>query len=379
MRASPAMRLVLSPEPRGSGALCVSGISATMPAMTDHKIRVGFIGAGANSRKFHVPNLRAQPGVELVAVANRSKESGERVAKEFGIGRVAGDWREIVAAKDIDAVCIGTWPYTHCEMTLAALDAGKHVLCEARMAMNAAEGRRMLEASRRKPQLVAQIVPAPHTLEVDSTVTTKLAEGYAGEVLSVELQGSQGSFVSPDSPLHWRHDLSLSGHNILNMGIWYEAMMRWVGPARRVMTMTKIAVPRRKDEKGVWHEVKVPDHVDILATLASGAVAHLRFSAITGLSPAPQAWIFGSKGTLRIEADTKRLSGGRRTDKELREIPIPPEKRVGWRVEEEFVNAIRGHEKVTHTNFEDGVRYMEFTDAVSKSAQTGQAVDVAPL
>src|SRR5215467_10404303 len=92
-----------------------------MPAMTDNKIRVGFIGAGANSRKFHVPNLKAQPGVELVAVANRSKESGERVAKEFGIGRVAGDWREIIAAKDIDAVCIGTWPYTHCEMTLAAM------------------------------------------------------------------------------------------------------------------------------------------------------------------------------------------------------------------------------------------------------------------
>jgi predicted dehydrogenase len=52
---------------------------------------------------------------------------------------------------------------------------------------------------------------------------------------------------------------------------------------------------------------------------------------------------------------------------------------VGWRVEEEFVNAIRGREKVTHTNLEDGVRYMEFTDAVTKSAQTGQAVDVAPL
>src|SRR6266487_1377610 len=107
--------------------------------MPDQKIRVGFIGAGANSRKFHVPNLKAQPGVELVAVANRSKESGERVAKEFGIARVHGDWREVVQAKDIDAICIGTWPYTHCEMTLAALDAGKHVLCEARMAMNAGD------------------------------------------------------------------------------------------------------------------------------------------------------------------------------------------------------------------------------------------------
>ena len=104
----------------------------------DKTIRVGFIGAGNNTRLHHIPKLKAQPGVELVAVANRTKESGERVAREFGIGRVHGDWREIVQAKDVDAVCIGTWPYTHCEMTLAALAAGKHVLCEARMAMNAA-------------------------------------------------------------------------------------------------------------------------------------------------------------------------------------------------------------------------------------------------
>src|SRR6266516_7661720 len=122
--------------------------------MTNQTIRVGFVGAGANTRLHHLPKLKAQPGVELVAVANRSKESGERVAKEFGIARVHGDWREVVQAKDIDAICIGTWPYTHCEMTVAALEAGKHVLCEARMAMNATEGRRMLEASRKHPNLV---------------------------------------------------------------------------------------------------------------------------------------------------------------------------------------------------------------------------------
>ena len=129
--------------------------------MSDSKIRVGFIGAGANTRKHHIPKLKAQPGVELVAVANRSKESGEKVAKEFGIGRVHAGWQEIVNAPDIDAICIGTWPYMHCEMTTAALGAGKHVLCEARMAMNAAEGRRMLEAARKKPNLVTQLVPGP--------------------------------------------------------------------------------------------------------------------------------------------------------------------------------------------------------------------------
>ena len=143
--------------------------------------------------------------------------------------------------------------------------------------------------------------------------------------------------------------------------------------------MTKLAVPRRKDATGALRDVTVPDHVDILATLASGAHARLRFSAITALAPPSEAWIFGSDGTLRLEADARRLSGGRRGDKALAEIPIPAAQRIGWRVEEEFVNAIRGREKVARTTFEDGVRYMEFTDAVARSAASGQTVDVADL
>jgi predicted dehydrogenase len=348
--------------------------------MTDQKIRVGFVGAGNNTRRHHIPKLRAQPGIELVAVANRTKESGERVAREFGIGRVHADWREVVQARDVDAVCIGTWPYLHAEATIAALEHGKHVLCEARMAMNAAEGRRMLEASRRAPHLIAQLVPAPHTLELDGTIRTLLAEGWAGEVLAFEAHATlQARFSDPAEPLHWRQDIALSGHNALNMGIWYEAVMRWLGPARRVMTMTKIAVPRRRDAGGDMREVKVPDHVEILATMTSGAVGHLRFSALTALAAPAEAWIYGSEGTLRVEADARRLSGGRRADKELREITIPAERRIGWRVEEEFVNAIRGREKITRTNFEDGVCYMEFTDSVTKSMNDGRAVEVAGL
>ena len=348
--------------------------------MSDKTIRVGFIGAGNNTRRHHIPKLKAQPGIELVTVANRSKESGERVAKEFGIARVAGDWREVVNAPDIDAVCIGTWPYTHCEMTLAALEAGKHVLCEARMAMNAAEGRRMLEASRKKPGLVVQLVPGPPTLELDPTIKRLVAEGYVGDVLAVEIHATQQArFADVGEALHWRQNIALSGNNALNMGIWYETMMRWVGPARTVMAMTKIATPRRKDETGAWHEVKVPDHVDILSTLKSGGVAHLCFSALTAFAPSPGAWIYGSEGTLRIEPEAKRLSGGGRGDKALAEIAVPAERRIGWRVEEEFVNAVRGREKISHTNFEDGVRYMEFTDAVAKSAASGQAVEVKEL
>jgi predicted dehydrogenase len=248
------------------------------------------------------------------------------------------------------------------------------------MAMDAAEGRRMLEASRRAPGLVAQLVPSPPTLEVDATLTRLIAEGYVGEVLAVELSATQNArFVDREEPLHWRHDVALSGHNVMNMGIWYEAMMRWLSPARRVMALGKVAVPQRRDETGALRDVKVPDHIEILATLRDGAVARLRFSSVATLGPPAEVWIFGSDGTLRLEADAKRLSGARRGDKELREIPIPAERRVGWRVEEEFVNAVRGREKVSRTTFEDGVRYMEFTDAVAMSTALGRAADVASL
>jgi predicted dehydrogenase len=267
----------------------------------------------------------------------------------------------------------------HRELTVAALGAGKHVLCEARMAMNAAEGRQMLEASRKTPQLVAQLVPAPHTLEVDRVLVKLLAEGYAGEIHAVEVQGTQqGRFAELGDAMHWRQDVRLSGNNILNMGIWYEAMMRWLGPARRVMAMTKIARPKRKDETGAWHEVKVPDHVDILVNFKT-SVGHLRFSSLTAFAPPPEAWIFGSDGTLHVEVDARRLTGARRGDTALTEIAIPADQRIGWRVEEEFVNAIRGREKITHTSFEDGVRYMEFTDAVARSVASGRAEDVPEL
>ncbi len=77
----------------------------------------------------------------------------------------------------------------------------------------------MLDAARRAPHRVAQLVPAPHTLEVDATLQAMLAEGYVGKVLAVELHAPQGGFVEPAAPLHWRQDASLSGLNVLTMGI----------------------------------------------------------------------------------------------------------------------------------------------------------------
>ena len=125
--------------------------------------------------------------------------------------------------------------------------------------------------------------------------------------------------------------------------------------------------------------------------MACGAQAHLSFSAVTGLARPGEVWLYGTQGTLRLDigADalfggsqgTPRLDmgagalfGGRRGDSQLTKIDIPHQKPGKWRVEEEFINAIRGIEEVTYTTFEDGVRYMEFTEAVARSAQSGTVV-----
>jgi len=344
--------------------------------MSTKQINVGIIGAGANTRSKHIPGLQAIDGVEIVAVCNRSRESGERVAKEFGIPHVYEDWMALINAPEVDAVMIGTWPYMHCRLTLATLAADKHVMCEARMAMNATEAHRMREAARMKPHLITQIVPSPFTLRVDKTVKRLLSEGYIGDLLAVEVRAG-GGFLDKDGEMHWRHNFDLSGLNIMSKGIWYEALLRWVGGATQVAALGKTYVNMRKDSDGTLKPTRIPEHLDIIGDLACGAQLHMQISSVAGLVPGPEAYLFGSEGTIRFADNT--LYGGQRGDDSLSELEIPENEAGGWRVEEEFISAIRGQEEITHTSFEDGVKYMEFTEAVTRSMQSGCAVPLPLL
>ena len=336
-------------------------------------IRVGMIGAGANLRSVQIPGFRRIAGCEIVAVANRSLESSQRVADEFGIPRAYANWRELLDDDSIHAVTIGTWPYMHRTLTLATLDSGRHVLCQARMANDAQEARDMLEASLRHPELVCQLVPTSMSYRIDNVLKRLIGEGFLGEVLSVELQRLQTRFPVADGELDWRHDREFSGYNILNIGASYESMMRWLGRGNRVMAMSKVHVPYRRNATGEPTSVTMPDHVDILYELTNGAQVHMRASETTGLSTGSQTWIYGSEATIHVDR-RQRIFAGRRGDSELAEVPNPPEGRASYRVEEEFINAIRGVEEVTMAPFETGVHYMEWTEAVHRSSQTGQAV-----
>ena len=321
------------------------------------QINVGLIGAGGNVRNRHIPGFQKIERLEIAAVANRTLESGRSVADQFNIPRVYGGWQELLEDDSIDAVCIGTWPYMHRTLTLAALEKGKHVLTEARMASTAQDARDMLDASQKHPELVCQLTPTSTTYKIDNLLKKLIADNYLGEVLSVEVQALQNRFADFGGDLHWRHDWALSGYNTLNIGASYESMMRWLGRGNRVMAMSKVHVPYRANTAGELVSVSIPDHVDILYELANGAQVHMRMSATTGLSTGNQIWIYGTEGTIHVDQQ-QNVFAGRKGDSQLTEVENPAEEQAYYRVEEQFTNAIRGTEKVDMVPFETGVHYM---------------------
>jgi predicted dehydrogenase len=352
--------------------------------MSTERLRVGLIGAGGNTRLRHIPGLKALPGVEIVAVCNRRPESTAAIAREFGVPRTFAQWQDLVADPDIDAIAIGTWPYLHCPITLAALDAGKHVLTEARLSMNAAEAHRMLAASRASSKLVAQVVPSPLGLKGNNVMRELLQEGYLGEMQEIQVFGLNAGLADPAAPLSWRQDAALSGFNMLALGIVHETLLRWAPPPVRVLAQANAFVPTRIDpQSGVRRPVGTPDCVQVLAILENGARATYHFSGVTAFGQHMAIYLHGSEGVLHYDLSDDRILGAsrRRGDapgkaSDLKEIPIPPEKAGSWRVEQDFVDSIRKGTPVRLTNFATGVQYMEFTEAVARSANQGEAIDL---
>ena len=176
--------------------------------------------------------------------------------------------------------------------------------------MNAQQAHEMLYASRLRPNLITQVVPGPITYDVDQTIIDTISEGTLGDLLSVDIavsafdpsKGMQGTFLNPDLPFLWRHDRDLNGMNVMLMGVWYEAIMRWLGPCfkHHCLDPHEREGPPRLHNSGMVRTVAPPDLVEILAEMYAGPLLHLRVSEVTGLGP-NQMWMFGSDATLHVD------------------------------------------------------------------------------
>jgi predicted dehydrogenase len=334
------------------------------------RLRVGIVGAGGIVRERHLPGLLALPNVQIVAVCNSRPESARDVAGKYHIPEVIDDWAEMVDRPDLDIIWIGTPPMLHAPITISALKAGKHVFCQARMAMNLREAREKHEAAQARPQLVTMLCPPPHGLRGGRFFQKLLRDGYAGDPWHFRLTAVTDKFSDPLAPPHWRQRTELNGINALTVGIYAEVLQRWLGSPRRIHAQMKVSVPKRDG-----YVVHVPDVVQVFGQWPNGLAGLLEWSGVAQFPLDETLTLHGRDGTLVYNFTRDEILGARRGDRELQVLAIPPELESRWTVEKDFIDAVV-NQSHPEPSFETGVRYMEFTEAVHLSARGGHAVEL---
>lgn len=334
------------------------------------KLRIGLVGAGKIVQEKQLPNLLRRADVSIAALCNSRAESSRMVADKFRIPEVVRNWADMMARPDIDAVWIGTPPHLHAPLTVSALEAGKHVFCQARMAMNLEEAREMLSVSRARPELVTMLCPAPHGMKHGRFFTKLLRDGYAGDLFHFRLEALNSQFSDPHAPLHWRQRRELVGLNVLTLGIYGEVIGEWLGQPRRLHAQMKVSIPRHESPVP-----SIPDLIQVIGQWTGGLAGNLEWSGVAQFARHETLQVFGSEGSLVYDFTTDEIFGARRGQKELQLLEVPPEYVREWRVEDDFVEAVlQGGNP--EPSFETGVAYMEFVEAIHRSARGGHAIEL---
>ena len=333
--------------------------------MAQSTVRLGYIGAGAYSRRVLLPNFKKIPGVELVVVANSSQASSDAVAKEFGFARSIADWREVVGAPDIDAIVVGTRTEAHYEIVPPALDAGRHVLSMNALCRNAAQARELVAKAAQRSNLVALVYPAAgaaYFLREDAMMRHLLDDGYVGTVLQVA-----DYWFAP----------------FFGLGSMFEVGNRWFGRHARIFGYRRSYNVQGATVAGRAGRGEVrPETNMAIAELASGAIITYQHSTVAGATARPRWEIVGSEGCLVAYAAAgdapASFFGARRGSKEFELLPIPPEYNHGVSVEADFIAAIRGEREPARAipRFEDAMRLLQFGEVWRESAEKSAWCDL---
>jgi predicted dehydrogenase len=260
--------------------------------------KVGIIGTGWGSR-VQVPLFR-KAGLEVVGIAGRDAARTSAVAAELGVG-ARSDWRAIVDDPAIDLVSIVTPPVLHREIAIAALEAGRHVLCEKPTAMNAAEAREMLRQADARPETIALIDHELRFLPSWGAARQRIAE--VGRVRFVEMRFSSPSRGDASRAWNWWSDAAQGG------GVWgavgshfVDAIRYLVGEIDAAQSVEKTFIGERPSPDGA-RKVTADDFAAVHLRLANGGIAVLSFSAVSAVDEPSVVTIHGENGGIRLESD----------------------------------------------------------------------------
>lgn len=272
-------------------------------------MKVGIIGASFAKAAF-LPALRHTPGTEVVAIASARMESARSAASEFDVPHAYDDWEAMLGAHHFDLVCIATPTFLHAPQTLAAIEAGAHVLCDKPTAMNAAEAARMLEAAER----AGRIHMIDHELRFNPNrmrIAELIADGSLGEIRHVDITNVGSTWSDPASRPQddWWSLAEKGGGRLGANGSHQVDLLRWwLGEVKWVTGSAPVMVPDRigRDTGEAW-TATADDVAYFTAEMESGAVAQVLMSGVAAHNMGNVTRIFGSEGTVTLNNDDERL------------------------------------------------------------------------
>lgn len=247
------------------------------------RVRWGVLGAAAINRKV-VPGLHAGEMNEVVALASRSLDKGREMASQLKIPRVHGSYEELLEDEEIDAVYIPLPNHLHVEWSIRALDAGKHVLCEKPLGMQAGEVEKLVEHARSKPDLKVMEAFMYRFHPQWQRARDLVAEGALGRLQAVH---STFSYYK-DDPGNIRNRAESGGGGMLDIGCYCVSVARylWGEEPTRVAGLVEYDPQFGVDR------------------LASGILEFPRgqasFTCATQLVPYQRVQAFGDEGRLEV-------------------------------------------------------------------------------
>lgn len=266
--------------------------------------KIGIVGTGWGAR-VQAPLFR-EAGLEVVAIAGSTGEKTRRIAGELGL-RAYERWQDLVGASEVELVTIVTPPSEHRTMVLAALEAGKHVICEKPTAMNVNEAADLVAASQRLPRQVALI---DHELRfLPSWREARARIGEIGDVRYAEVRYASPSRGDRNRAWNWWSDASRGGGIWGAVGSHFVDALRYFGmEMETAQAMMRTTIERRPfgDE---LREVTSDDFASVDLRLRGGAVAVMTFSAVTsGPDETSMLTIYGETGAMRFIGEEVLLS-----------------------------------------------------------------------
>jgi predicted dehydrogenase len=275
-------------------------------------LTIGLIGAGFMGRS-HALAWRTAPAVfdlafvpEVAILADRTPELAQQAARQLGIARATGDWRDVVRDPEIDLVDITTPNALHKEMALAAIEAGKAVYCEKPLAPTASDARNMAEAAElaKVPTFVGfNYLRNPMTRLARELV----AAGEIGEVWNFRGIHAEDYMADPGVPWSWRLDPDGGAGAIADLGSHIIAMARYVvGPIEELVADLDTVITERAITRGgaPSRPVEVDDQARALLRFANGATGTLEASWIaTGRKMYLAFELTGSKGSILLNME----------------------------------------------------------------------------